>query len=610
MSLVTPLVRRLFAFRRGIATQCICWMIFPLVCGASHGSVPAVTMAVRPTSIQIVTGKSVAFEAEFSDVGDKASSWRVDGVVGGSAAEGKISTSGVYTAPTTVPKVAVTVTAISTANPNVSSSGAVIVISSKPGQAFYVSASGGKDTNPGTLALPWRTIQHAANNVRAGDTVYVRSGTYNEAVFMTASGSAAAGYITFENYPGEAPIIDGTGLIPVNGESGLVNITNANFVVVNGFDIRNFKTSSATEEPIGIYVSGYGSCIEILNNKVHNIVTTVTSDDGDALGIAVYGTDGSASINNLIISGNQGYALTTGYSESMALTGNVQFFEVTNNAIHDNDNIGIDVAGFEGTSPTVATDQARDGWITGNTVYNITSAKNPAYGGGLGADGIYVDGGTRVVIERNLVHNVDIGIEMASEHEGRVTSYVTTRDNVIYSANLVGMSIGGYAATVGGTQYCTVANNTLFGDDTTSSGSGELQIQYHASSNIIENNIMDATPQGLLLNNFIASSARPATVNANLYFSSVGSANAEWVWNNVEHNGFTSYVASTGNDKNSLFANPLFVDIGTQNFQVSLKSPAINDGMALGSLTIGNVDFAGNPRVVGGKVDIGAYQAL
>jgi hypothetical protein len=38
------------------------------------------------------------------------------------------------------------------------------------------------------------------------------------------------------------------------------------------------------------------------------------------------------------------------------------------------------VIGFERTAPAPAVDQARDGVVSGNLVYNITSRGNPAYG--------------------------------------------------------------------------------------------------------------------------------------------------------------------------------------------------------------------------------------
>ena len=69
-------------------------------------------------------------------------------------------------------------------------------------------------TIPGTFELPWLTIGKAASVMVAGDTTYIRGGTYNVTSSITPanSGSAAAGYITFSAYQNEVPIIDGGGL--------------------------------------------------------------------------------------------------------------------------------------------------------------------------------------------------------------------------------------------------------------------------------------------------------------------------------------------------------------------------------------------------------------
>jgi hypothetical protein len=42
----------------------------------------------------------------------------------------------------------------------------------------------------GTEAAPWRSVQHAADTVRAGSTVNVRGGIYEELVSINASGNA------------------------------------------------------------------------------------------------------------------------------------------------------------------------------------------------------------------------------------------------------------------------------------------------------------------------------------------------------------------------------------------------------------------------------------
>ena len=95
---------------------------------------------------------------------------------------------------------------------------------------------------------------------------------------------------------------------------------------------------------------------------------------GNGFGIAVYGTDAKTPITDLIIDGNEVHHLKTGSSESLVVNGNVTNFRITHNVVHDNNNIGIDVIGFERTAPDPAVDQARDGVVSGNLVYNITRA--------------------------------------------------------------------------------------------------------------------------------------------------------------------------------------------------------------------------------------------
>lgn len=76
---------------------------------------------------------------------------------------------------------------------------------------YYV-ATGGADGDPGTLAEPFRTIQHAAAVARPGDTVLVRAGTYRETVRPARSGTAAAP-ILFANYNGEQVTVSGANVI-------------------------------------------------------------------------------------------------------------------------------------------------------------------------------------------------------------------------------------------------------------------------------------------------------------------------------------------------------------------------------------------------------------
>ena len=569
----------------------------------------AVTVAISPTQVSLPANGAQQFTATVTGSTDQNVTWLVNGVPGGAPSLGTISTSGVYTAPANAPtSFTATVTAQAEAAPlSTGAASAAVAASTYTGPMYYV-ATTGSDSASGSSTAPWRTIQHAMNTVPAGATVQVAGGTYNELVTITHSGSATAGYITLTSAPGQTATIDGTGLGVPQGQQGLVTLQSASYVRVIGLQLQNYTSNSSSLVPLGIYIAGSGDHIEIRNNHIHNIVTTVTTSSGDAFGLAVYGT-ATTPISNLIIDGNELDHLTTGYSESLSVNGNVQNWQVTNNKVHDNDNIGIVAIGFEGTAPTTSLDQARNGWIACNTVYNISSTTNPAYNDQPGADGIYVDGGTQITIEWNNVRAADLGIELASEHSSRVTSYVTVRNNLVLYSNVTGISIGGYASSVGGTSHCTIVNNTLFENDALQSGSGEFQVQYHASNNLFANNILYANSQGLLVNSFVASSTPPVTLENDLFYTSDGASAANWVWNNNTYTSHGSFQQASKSEANGLLADPLFKSTATPDLQLSAGSPAINTGVNLGLAAEGAYDYAGSPRTTSsGLIDRGAYQ--
>ena len=275
-------------------------------------------------------------------------------------------------------------------------------LTAQAGATYYVSTTG-SDSNLGTKSEPWLTIQHAANTVKAGATVYVFGGVYKESVNFPQSGTASEP-ITFQSYPGETAVIDGTGVscCGSSGTQGLINIVGSlSYITVSGFEIRNYTTSNENDVPVGVWITGSGTGIRILNNRVHNITTT-SEANGNALGMAIYGTS-KTPITQLVISGNEVYDLRTGESESLTVNGNVTHFKITNNLVHDNDNIGIDMIGYEGVGP-VGYDEVMYGEVSGNTVYNISGITNPGEGYEYDADGLYCDGCAYVTIETECHH--------------------------------------------------------------------------------------------------------------------------------------------------------------------------------------------------------------
>jgi len=542
-------------------------------------------------------------------------------------------------------------------------------LAAQAGSSYYVSTSG-SDSNSGSIDSPWLTIQHAANKVEAGATVYVLAGIYHESVNFPRSGTASEP-ITFQSYPGETAVIDGTGVscCGSSGTQGLINIVGSrSYITVSGFEIRNYTTSKDSQVPCGIWITGSGTGIQILNNQVHNITTT-SEANGNAFGMAIYGTS-KTPITQLVISGNEVYDLRTGESESLTVNGNVTHFHITNNLVHDNDNIGIDAIGYEGVGP-VGYDEAMYGEISGNTVYNISGITNPGEGYEYDADGLYCDGCAYVTVERNVIIQVDYGIETTSENQvcqpngtewsgpnntgtaARGTSpcygrYVTVRNNIFYNSNACGNSIGGYAPATrkggpsngGGSSYHDVfVNNTLYnnatqpGNDSEGGSTGEFQIQSQVGSaqgDIYENNVVYAGAFNTWIFSYAPFSASypapPATLNWNLYNSAAGYVAGTSIWwgNKNTYTSFSNWQTSSGEDADSVNADPMFVDLGAAppNFDTSPWSPAVGGGSTNLSCAVGwcdpdgsspdfiygSTDFLGNHRTKGSNIDIGAYE--
>jgi len=537
------------------------------------------------------------------------------------------------------------------------------------GATYYVSTSG-SDSNPGSFTKPWRHIQYAANQVTAGATVYAFGGVYNEAVNLPSSGRSSAP-ITFESYPGQTAVIDGTGLhcCGPSGTEGLVTIAGSrSYITISGFEIRNFTTSAKNSTPAGVWITGSGTGVQILNNLVHDIATK--AGQGNAFGISVYGTS-QTPIAQLAISGNEVYDLKTGQSESVNVDGNVTNFRITNNLVHDNDNIGIVAIGYENVGP-VGYDESMYGEISGNTVYNISGITNKGEGTSYDADGLYCDGCAFVTFENNWIFNTDLGIEVTSEnqiclpngtewpgasHSGQPSKgtspcygrFVTVRNNVFSNSENAGLSIGGARAasmhggeeSLGGSTFATVfVNNTLYNNvkqtanNRFSAPGGEIQFQHQigsAQGNYFENNLVYAGSYNHWIYSFVKSStqypAPPATMNWNLYYSDAGYVKGKSVdWDRVNsYSTFGVFQSTTGEDLNSLSGlNP---DVGSimtipTDLDIAASSPAANAGGTTLSCNVGwcdpngssphsiygATDFLGNQRMRGSTINIGAYE--
>jgi hypothetical protein len=461
-------------------------------------------------------------------------------------------------------------------------------------QSLFVSTAG-DDSNPGTEARPWRHIQHACDSASAGDTVFVKGGVYNEKITVNISGNSAEGFITFIPYQSETVILDGSG---ITGDQ-LILIRNKNYVRFEGFELRNNLNQTFGT---GIWVQGFGDYVELRNNRIHDM--RAASGGGDAMGISVYGSDPALPISHVIIEGNVIFNCEPGHSESLTLNGNVDTFSIVNNVVHDVNNIGIDMIGGEGTSSNSANDFVRNGACRGNTVYRARSI----YGGGYAA-GIYVDGGQNILIERNIVHDCDVGLEIGCENHGKIASGMIVRENLLYNNDKRGLSFGGYNYPATGTVTNSVfLNNTVFNNDVLKTDEGELYVEY-AQNCIVKNNIFYSSDQ----NKLITTAFGKATGNVfdyNFYYSPVGEADITIDWNGTVYTGFDNFRNGTGQDSHSAFGDPQFVSasVSSPDLHLQSSSPAINAGDTAFAPASGEVDFEGSNRIVDSRVDAGAYE--
>lgn len=85
------------------------------------------------------------------------------------------------------------------------------VAASRPmesGPAYFVDPVKGSERQDGSKEKPWKSVHQSLKRLKAGDTLYLRGGTYYECVTMAVAGTLEKP-ITVRSYPGELAILDG-----------------------------------------------------------------------------------------------------------------------------------------------------------------------------------------------------------------------------------------------------------------------------------------------------------------------------------------------------------------------------------------------------------------
>ena len=435
----------------------------------------------------------------------------------------------------------------------------VLILESNASVYYVDLIHAGSNTNSGLLGSPWATIQKAAK-AQAGDTVYVKAGSYAEKITFANSGTSDA-LITFIGI-GSVIIQD-----PTNTTvwSGTLNLNTKSYIRIQNFSIQNAYW-------FGIYVEACDH-IYLENNKTYNTGASGISVWHSSYIYAGYNTVQKACYQSL----------STGSQECITFSG-VSNFEIYHNEVFDS---GGSINGGEGID-------TKENCTNGKVYYNIVHD--------LIRLGMYVDCWDKLLqhidVYNNRVFNCSDGIAVSSENGGTVSD-VNIYNNITYNNGGFGIIISNYVLD-GPRKNINIMNNTVcnngFGDNNTAWGGGIIVYSKNVSNISIFNNIV-AFNDAMQISD-TTGVVYAATINKNLIYGYRG------------HN-WTNEVKGI----NVIEADPMFVDVdgldnisGTadDNLNVSPASPAINQGTNTNAPAF---DFNMFVRPAEGTVDIGAYES-
>jgi len=139
------------------------------------------------------------------------------------------------------------------------------------GNNYYV-ATTGNNSNAGTIGSPWLTWQYAFNQLSAGDTLFIRGGTYYATGYSSGGNyygvkvnylyGTSSEKIVVKNYLSEVPILDGTN-VTQNGMHFGINMDDCSYWHLKGLTVKNFK--EYVSGGVYKYANGWnGSCTNMI----------------------------------------------------------------------------------------------------------------------------------------------------------------------------------------------------------------------------------------------------------------------------------------------------------------------------------------------------------
>ena len=359
---------------------------------------------------------------------------------------------------------------------------------------IYVSSGSGSDRNAGSAAAPLASLQEAANRVKPGDTVQVMNGTYTapsdayDVLDIRTSGTASAP-IVFEAAPGQHPVVDSS------GHYGGIVVEGASYITISGFEVKG--NSASLDQAYALAHEGDAS----------------TSTKGIAVWVSKGATPTHDTIQDNVVHDQPGAGIWAGHGDYISILGNTAY----NNAFWSSSaDSGISVGWMVSTDSNTGYKTI----VAGNTVYdNRENIPWPSAGKITDGNGIIVD-------SDNLTN-----------YNGRTL----VADNIAYGN-------GGTGAHAFDSNNVDFFYNTAYHNNQTASLQEGQIVSQKSAANRIENNILVATPGGVVNESFPG-----VTYDYNVYNGGV--------------------VAAQG--AHDIVASPSFISADTGNFGLANGSPAL-----------------------------------
>jgi len=421
----------------------------------------------------------------------------------------------------------------------------VLIVGNLEAATYYIDGSNENNSNSGTLASPWKTISEANYTLRAGDTVYIRGGTYTSEQIAPSNSGLPGSYITYQNYTSETPTISG-------GRTYQANLTGKSYIKIDGLRFNNaglewIRLDGSTYNVIqnctfykaaayaGIRLKNSSNYNKILNNVFPDAPTKPTND-------------GTMPVD-------------------LVRPVNVKYNVFEGNTFGNSSHVAIDIEGTISSYNVIRNNFFQNKYHTGLSVY-----KHPSWH--LIENNIFYDQGDDYLNDPTSAAQrlVNPGIQLGAEN-------CIIRKNVTDNCGS-GISMGGESNCKNSRIYHNTFNHNLRNMRTAAQDDT-------LNSHVFKNNI--------LTNGQAHSDKNKAEVGYDIYYGYRDVGTSIWQNNNVYGAPDNRYRSESKNNadflliqaaypseiSDSLTVDPLFTNAVGRDFTLQSTSPMINAGAFL-----------------------------